>query len=89
MNPVWVFLVYGSSFVLALALLYLFHARWYWHILSVALALVVGLLRFPPEFRPPDLVVGFVFFLLLVWGIAAPLFAWKHGRVPEHTPAAK
>jgi len=72
-----VFVVFGVAVLLALGLLYWFHARaWYWHLLSVAAALGVG-------FMPPlvanrtvyyDMAIGFVFLLLLVWGAAAPLF---------------
>jgi hypothetical protein len=80
MNPLWVLLVYGSSFVLALVLLYFFHARWYWHALAVVAALAIGVIRFPPEFRPPDLVVGFAFFFLLVWGIGGPFVPSRHSR---------
>jgi hypothetical protein len=35
MQLVWVALAFGSAILLALALLYAFHARWYWHVLSV------------------------------------------------------
>ena len=69
-----VLLVYGFSLILALALVYLFHARWYWHVLSVLAALAVG-------FSPPvlgwdgisrDLLYGAVVLFLLVWGLAEP-----------------
>ena len=36
-----VFLIYGIAAVLALVLLYFFHADWYWHVLSVALAFLM------------------------------------------------
>jgi len=61
---------------------YLFHARWYWHVLSVLTALAVG-------FSPPisgwegpsrDLIYGFVVFFLLVWGFVEPLFHRFHHR---------
>jgi len=69
-----VYVVYGFSVALALLFVYLFHARWYWHVLSVVAALAVG-------FSPPvagwegpsrDLVYGFVVLFLLVWGLAEP-----------------
>jgi hypothetical protein len=77
MAPVWVVLTYGSSVILALLLLYLFHSRsWYWHASSVGLAIVIGLTPVPAGWQAPttDLLIGSVFLLLLVWGLAAPLF---------------
>ena len=80
MSPVWVVLVYGSSVLLAVLLLHFFHSRsWYWHIVSAALAISLGLVPMPAEWVGPrtDLLVGFLFLLLLVWGLAAPLFRLK------------
>ena len=80
MSPLWVVLVYGSSVLLAVLLLYFFHSRsWYWHIGSAALAIALGLIPLPAEWGGPktDLLVGFLFLLLLVWGLAAPLFRLK------------
>ena len=79
-----VFLVYGSAAVLALALLFFFHANWYWHVLSVGVALAIGLM--PPEMIPVpaawgktrDILVGAGFVFLVVWGIGAPLFRRHH-----------
>ena len=79
-----VFLIYGIAAVLALALLYFFHADWYWHVLSIALALAIGLL--PPNMIPApatwgparDILLGSVFTFLVIWGIAAPLFRRHH-----------
>ena len=79
MSSVWVVVSYGSSVVLALLLLYYFHARtWYWHILSAGVALALGLVPVPAGWQSPrtDLMVGFLFLLLLVWGLAAPLFRY-------------
>lgn len=78
MNSVLVMLVYGAALLVALALLYFFHASWYWHVLSVAAALALGLLPLPSEWRIPDLLVGFVFVLLFAWGLAAPFFPQRH-----------
>jgi hypothetical protein len=74
MQTVWVAVAYLFAVLLALALLYTFHARWYWHVLSVLAALAIGLAPPPEGWHPPDLLVGSVFLFLFVWGIAAPFF---------------
>jgi len=77
MSTTWVFLTYGTAAVLALLLLFFSRAKaWYWHVLSILAALVIGLVPIPPQFNTPQatLVVGFVFTFLIFWGIAAPLF---------------
>jgi hypothetical protein len=85
-----VFLLYATAAVLALVLLYFYHTSWYWHVLSVAVALAIGMV--PPELIPVpaswgpvrDLTVGFVFVFLLVWGLAAVMFRRHH--VTPHAP---
>ncbi len=86
MHPLVVTLVYGAALLIALALLYFFHAGWYWHVLSVAAALALGLTPLPPEWTLPDLLVGFVFALLFTWGFAAPFFRthYAHRHVAHH-----
>jgi len=77
--------VYGSAAFLALLLLYLFRARaWYWHVLSVLVALAIGLTPIPAALRSPstDLAVGSVVLFLVLWGICAPAFG--HHRKPRH-----
>jgi hypothetical protein len=71
MLAMWVFVAYGASVALALLLVYLFHSRWYWHVLSVLAAFVVGLTPPLPWFDGPtrDLLYGSVFLFLLVWGL--------------------
>ena len=83
MSSLWVFLAYGSAILGALLVLYFFHARsWYWHTLSVTLALVIGLAPLPAEWRGPeyDVMVGSVFLFLLVWGVSAPVFRHRTPR---------
>ena len=87
MQAVWVALTYVSAVVVALALLYAFHARWYWHALSVLAALALGLTPPPEGWQPPDLLVGSVFVFLLVWGIGAPLFRAHHRDSELHFPS--
>ena len=71
------FVVYGAAALITLALLYFFRARaWYWHVLSVLVALAVGLIPIPPKYNTAQgtLVVGSVFVFLLLWGVSAPFF---------------
>lgn len=83
MSTTVVFSAYAAALILALLLLYWFHARWYWHVLSVALALIIGLTP-PPEAlagRPGvDLLVGCTFVFLLVWGLGE-IFMHRHHRM--------
>ena len=68
----------------ALALALCFHARWYWHVLSIAAAMGIGLI---PGLTLPDLLVGGVFLFLLFWGIAPALFRLVP-KMPSRTQAA-
>jgi len=75
--------VYGSSLLAALLLLYFFRPKaWYWHVLSVAAALVIGLTPFPEGWHSPaaDLVVGTVFIFLFFWGAGAIFFLGTRRR---------
>ncbi len=81
MSTFLVYVVYGFSASLALLFVYLFHTRWYWHVLSVLTALAVGFSPPLPGWEGPsrDLVYGFVVLFLLVWGLAEP-FVHRHHR---------
>jgi len=90
MSTILVCVVYGFSVVLALWCVYLFHARWYWHVLSVLAALAVGFSPPLPGWDGPsrDLVYGSVVLFLLVWGLSEPFMHrfhryWDH-RTPHH-----
>ena len=78
MQPVLVAVVYVAALVLALVLLFSFRVKWYWHVPSILAALAVGLVPPMGSWWPPDLVVGFVFVLLLVWGIGGLLPRMHH-----------
>lgn len=85
-----VFSVYACSAFLALFLLYQFRAiHWYLHVLSVALALVIGLMPIPAVWHVPviELMFGAVFLFLFVWGICAPMFPGHRGH-HHHRPTA-
>jgi hypothetical protein len=73
----WPFVVYGGAALIALALLYFLRARaWYWHVLSLVVALTVGLIPIAPKYNTTQgtLVIGAVFVFFLLWGVAAPFF---------------
>ena len=81
MSPILVALCYGSATLLSLYLLWRFGVKsWWWHALSVSLAVALGGARLPAFFNTPNmtLAVGWVFILLLLWGIAAQLFILAH-----------
>jgi hypothetical protein len=75
--------IYGCSILAALLLLYFLRPKaWYWHLLSVAAALVIGLTPFPEGWHSPtaDLVVGAVFLFLFFWGAGAIFFLGARRR---------
>lgn len=78
--------VFGLSILAALLLLYFFRPKaWYWHLLSVAAALAIGLTPFPEGWHSStaDLVVGAVFLFLFFWGAGAILFLGRGRRQPR------
>ncbi len=65
-------LVYLVALAVPGYLLYRFRSQaWYWHVLSIAAGLALGLVPIPPELqkRGFDLLIGFCFVVLLFWGI--------------------
>jgi hypothetical protein len=77
MSPIWVFAAYACAAGLPLVLLCVMRARaWYWHALSIGLALTLGLTPMPLAWSTPrsDLMIGSAFLFLFVWGVAGPLF---------------
>ncbi len=90
MKLVWPVVVFGSAFLLAVALLYFHRAKaWYVHVLSLLVA--VGLAAIPdPRAKLPllsalsentsYLAIGFCCVLLGVWGLAAPFFRSRRAR---------
>jgi hypothetical protein len=80
---------YAVTLILALGLLYLFGPRrWYWHVVSVAVALVLGVIPMSvydawvsPVF---DLAYGNLIVFLLMWGICAPFFRHHHMPPVHH-----
>ena len=86
MAAIWVLVAYGASVALALLLVYLFHSRWYWHVLSILAALAVGLTPPLPGLNGPnrDLFYGSVFVFLMVWGCAEPFIHPFHRHPVKH-----
>jgi hypothetical protein len=81
MSVYLVVLCYGAAAVAALLLLYRFEpTRWIWHVLSLCLALAVGLVQLPERLSSPagTLAVGSLFVLLFFWGAFAPFFRKYH-----------
>jgi len=89
MKLVWPLLVFGTAFLLALALLHWQRAKaWYWHVLSLLLAVGIALIPDPRGRLPMAanwdenifyLAMGFVCVFLGVWGVAAPFFRPRRG----------
>ena len=86
MSPLLVASCYGSATLLSLYLLWHFGAKhWYWHALSIAAALAVGLTPMPDILSNPSLtlLVGWLFTVLFLWGAGAPvLIAYR--RLTSH-----
>ena len=86
MSLIWVFAAYGCATGLSVVLLYFWRAQaWYWHALSIGLALALGLTPMPSDWSnpPTDLMIGSAFLFLMVWGAAAPLFRSHHAMHPR------
>jgi len=65
--PAWLLYHFGSE-------------AWYWHVLALLLALALGLAHLPPAFSllAPELMVGFLFVFLMVWGIGGLFMLRPH-----------
>ena len=78
-------LIYLLAIGIPWFLLYHFRSQnWYWHLLAIAAALGLGFVPTPPAWKTEtfDLVFGFTFILLLVWGIGG-LVVFRPHR-PHH-----
>jgi hypothetical protein len=82
MFSVFAILIYMAAMAIPAWLLYHFGSEhWYWHALAVLTGLLLGFVPLPPAFSNAgyDLVLGFVFVFLMVWGIGG-LFLFR----PHH-----
>ena len=74
-------LMYLLAIAIPVALLYCFRSQsWYWHLLAALAGLALGFVPTPPTWKTEafDLVFGFVFILLLVWGIGGLVLLRPH-----------
>jgi hypothetical protein len=86
MSSMWVFGAYALAVSVPLVLLHFFRAgAWYWHALSIGAGLALGLTPMPVEWSSPqtDLMIGFAFVVLIVWGLAAPFFRAHEAMHPR------
>lgn len=87
MPNIWVVLLYGVVVSLAVFLLWYFSAQaWYWHVLSLAAALALGLMPAPVGWQGPafDVLFGSVFLFLIVWGVGGMVTYRSHRASHKH-----
>ena len=92
MSPVLVLSCYGSALLVSVYLLWHFgQLRWYWHALSVCIALAIGFYPGNEFLGRPDvtLATGWIFTALFVWGAGGAAFpirehAHRHGDLTHH-----
>ena len=75
-------LIYMAAIAIPVWLLYYFGSgHWYWHLLAIGGALVLGFVPMPAISGPVfDLVTGFVFVFLMIWGIGGLFMVRPHHR---------
>lgn len=76
-----VVLCYSGAILISVWLLWRFsHVRWYWHMLSVLVAVGIGLMPMKESWSRPtmDLLIGSFFLLLLAWGAGELAFRIFH-----------
>lgn len=90
MFGIFVVLVYLLAMGIPISLLYRFHSQaWYWHSLSVAAAIALGFLPIPFALQKPgfDLLFGFAFIGLTIWGAGGLLLFRIHHHPHYETHA--
>ena len=79
-------LIYLLAMGMPIFLLYRFHSQaWYWHSLSVLAAITLGFTPMPFALQKPefDLLFGFTFIVLMIWG-AGGLIMFRPHHQPHH-----
>jgi hypothetical protein len=80
-------LVYLLAMGIPVYLLYRFHSiTWYWHMLAVVAALALGFTPTPFVIQKPefDLLFGFVFIALMIWGAGGLILYRPEHHGPHH-----
>jgi thiol:disulfide interchange protein len=79
-------LVYLLAMGIPIYLLYRFHSQaWYWHSLAVLAAIALGFFPIPFELQKPefDMLFGFVFIMLMIWGAGGLILFRTHHHTPH------
>ena len=87
MTPYLPMVAYCGAVALAIGLLYAFDTqRWFWHVLALALAFVIGFIPAPSGYNSPlvEMISGSLIVFLLFWGLGGLLL----GTVPHRTKHA-
>jgi hypothetical protein len=77
------------ALALPIYLLYRFRSQaWYWHVLAVIVALVIGNMPGTPLLQTEggSLLYGFWFIILMVWGVGGPivmLYRWCRHKLAQ------
>jgi hypothetical protein len=80
-------LVYLLAMGIPIYLLYHFHSQaWYWHTLSVLGAVGLGFIPIPFALQKPqfDLLFGFTFIVLMIWGAGGLILFRTHHETTHH-----
>ena len=83
MFGIFAVLVYLLAMGIPICLLYRYHSQaWYWHTLSVLVAIGMGFVPIPATYQRPefDLLFGFIFILMMVWGAGGLILYRTHHR---------
>jgi len=84
LSAIVLYVVALTSVALPIYLLYRFRSRaWYWHVLAVIVALVIGLMPGTMLLQTENgsLLYGSWFILLMIWGIGGLItYPWRHAK---------
>jgi hypothetical protein len=80
-------LVYLFAMSLPIYLLYKLHSQhWSWHVLAIVAAIGLGFVPIPAQLQQPgfDLVIGFGFIALMIWGAGGLITYQTRGHHEKH-----
>jgi len=80
MFSVFAILIYMAAMAIPAGLLYYFGSEpWYWHVFAILAGLVMGFVPMPALSNQSfDLLLGFAFVFLMVWGIGGLFMLRPH-----------